>query len=279
MAVEPLAIGVCSWSLQVSSISELKRLMDKLGVNVVQIACGDPHHAAWEEGDKLPQAAKAAGFRLTGAMLGFPGEDYTTPATIQKTGGFGNPATRAERLERFQWALQRTRDLGLQDVMLHAGFLPEPNDPDRKPFLDTLTKLSDLAKARGVTIAFETGQETADLLRRTLDDLKCPNLKVNFDPANMILYDKGDPIRAVEILGPDIRSVHVKDAIRTEVAGAWGDEVPLGKGEVNIRKFIETLKKVGYRGPLCIEREVGTQEQRLADIAHGIRHVRDCLAE
>jgi len=279
MAVEPLAIGVCSWSLQVSSISELKRLMDKLGVNVVQIACGDPHHAAWEEGDKLPQAAKAAGFRLTGAMLGFPGEDYTTPATIQKTGGFGNPATRAERLERFQWALQRTRDLGLQDVMLHAGFLPEPNDPDRKPFLDTLTKLSDLAKARGVTIAFETGQETADLLRRTLDDLKCPNLKVNFDPANMILYDKGDPIRAVEILGPDIRSVHVKDAIRTKVAGAWGDEVPLGKGEVNIRKFIETLKKVGYRGPLCIEREVGTQEQRLADIAHGIRHVRDCLAE
>ena len=85
--------------------------------------------------------------------------------------------------------------------MLHAGFIPEPGDPDRKPFLDTLGKVSDLAKAKGVTVAFETGQETADLLRRTLDDLKCPNLKVNFDPANMLLYDKGDPIRAVEILG------------------------------------------------------------------------------
>ena len=67
----------------------------------MQIACGDPHHAAWDEGDRLPEAARAAGFRMTGAMLGFPGEDYTTPQTIQKTGGFGDPATRPERLERF----------------------------------------------------------------------------------------------------------------------------------------------------------------------------------
>ncbi|HJT76266.1 MAG TPA: sugar phosphate isomerase/epimerase family protein [Gemmataceae bacterium] len=279
MSLSPLAVGVCSWSLQVKSVPELRRLLDRLGVNVVQIACGDPHHAAWEEGDRMPEAARAAGFELTGAMLGFPGEDYTTPQTIQKTGGFSDPATRAERLERFRWALDRTRALGLTDLMLHAGFLPEPGDPDRKPFLDTLGQVSSLAAAKGITVAFETGQETADLLRRTLDDLRCSNLRVNFDPANMLLYDKGDPIRAVEILGPDIRSVHVKDANRPTTPGAWGEEVPLGKGQVNIRKFVETLKKVGYRGPLCIEREVGDQEQRLADLAHGVRFLRECLAE
>jgi sugar phosphate isomerase/epimerase len=274
-----LAIGVCSWSLQVTSVPELKRLMDGLGLDVVQIACGDPHHASWTEGDDLPQVALSAGFRMTGAMLGFPGEDYTTPQTIQKTGGFGDPAARPERLERLTWALDRTRALGLADLMLHAGFLPEPGDPDRGPFLDTLGKVSQLAAERGVTIAFETGQETADLLRRTLDDLKCPNLKVNFDPANMLLYDKGDPLRAVEVLGPDIRSVHVKDAVRTKTPGTWGDEVSLGQGEVNIREFVRTLKKVGYRGPLCIEREVGDQAARVRDIAHGIRVLRDCLAE
>src|SRR5438309_5277614 len=173
MAVEALAIGVCSWSLQVKSVPELKRLCDRLGVDVVQIACGDPHHADWEEGERLPETTTGAGFRLTGAMLGFPGEDYTSPQTIQKTGGFGNPATRKERLERFQWALDRTLALGLADLMLHAGFLPEPGDPDRKPFLDTLTKVSELAKAKGITIGFVTGQETADRLRRTLDDLTC----------------------------------------------------------------------------------------------------------
>jgi sugar phosphate isomerase/epimerase len=276
-ALEPLAIGVCSWSLQVTSIPELKRLLERVGIDVVQIACGDPHHAAWAEGDNLPQAALAAGFRLTGAMLGFPGEDYTTPQTIQKTGGFGDPATRPERLKRFQWALDRTLALGLKDLMLHAGFLPEPGEPDRKPFLDTLAQVSELARAKGITVSFETGQETADLLKRTLDELKCPNLKVNFDPANMILYDKGDPIRAVEILGPYIRSVHVKDANRTKVPGTWGDEVPLGQGQVNIKRFVDTLKKVGYQGPLCIEREVGDQEQRVADIAHGVRVLKECL--
>src|SRR5919109_248348 len=260
--IEPLAIGVCSWSLQVKNITELKRLLERLGIDVVQIACGDPQHAAWDEGEAMPDFARAAGFRMTGAMLGFPGEDYTTPQTIQRTGGFGNPATRPERLERFRWALQRTRALGLTDLMLHAGFLPEPGDPDRKPFLDTLAKVSDLAKAQQITVGFETGQETAELLRRTLDDLKCPNLKVNFDPANMLLYDQGDPLRAVEILGPDIRSVHVKDAKRPRVPGTWGEEVPLGKGQANIKEFVRTLKRVGYRGPLCIEREVGDQPAR-----------------
>jgi sugar phosphate isomerase/epimerase len=278
MALEPLAVGVCSWSLQVKNIAELKKLMAGLGTDVVQIACGDPHHAAWDEGDAMPAAARAAGFRMTGAMLGFPGEDYTTPQTIQKTGGFGDPALRAERLERFGWALDRTRALGLADLMLHAGFLPEPGDRDRKPFLDTLGRVSALAQAKGVTVAFETGQETADLLRRTLDDLNCPNLKVNFDPANMLLYDKGDPIRAVEILGPDIRSVHVKDANRPTTPGAWGEEVPLGRGQVNIKGFVRALQRVGYRGPLCVEREVGDQAARVADIAHGLTFLRECLA-
>jgi sugar phosphate isomerase/epimerase len=278
MSIAPMAIGVCSWSLQVKNIPELKQLMDQLGISVVQIACGDPHHASWDEGDGMPKAARAAGLNMSGTMLGFPGEDYTTPQTIQKTGGFGDPATRPERLERLKWALDRTCALGLKDIMLHAGFIPEVGTTERKAFLDTLTRVSDLAKTKGVTVAFETGQESAQLLRRTLDDLKCPNLRVNFDPANMLLYDMGDPLKAVEILGPDIQSVHVKDANVTKVKGTWGEEVPLGQGQVNIPAFVQTLKKVGYRGPLCIEREVGDQPARIQDIALGIRVLQGCLA-
>jgi sugar phosphate isomerase/epimerase len=274
----PWSLGVCSWSLQVKNLPELKRFLDQLGIHVVQIACGDPYHASWDEGDEMPEAARASGIIMTGAMLGFPGEDYTTPQTIKETGGFGNPATRAERIERLQWALDRTRALGLTELTLHAGFLPEVNDPQRKPMLDTLARAGQLAADQGITLAFETGQETAELLRRTLDDLKAPNLKVNFDPANMLLYDMGDPIRAVEILGADIRSVHVKDARRTKVAGQWGDEVPLGEGEVNLPAFLQVLKRVGYTGPLVIEREVGDQAGRLRDVATGLARLRDWVA-
>jgi sugar phosphate isomerase/epimerase len=274
----PLALGVCSWSLQVGSIAELRRLLDVLGIDVAQVACGDPHHASWEEGDAMPEVARASGITFTGAMLGFPGEDYTTPRTIQATGGFGNPADRPERLERLRWALDRTIALGLSDLMLHAGFLPDLDDPGRSALLDTLARAGQLAREKGITLAFETGQETADLLRRTLDDLKMPNLKVNFDPANMLLYDMGDPIRAVEILGPDIRSVHVKDARRPTTPGHWGEEVPLGQGEVDIRRFVEALKRVGYTGPLVVEREVGDQAARLRDVRHGLDFLRECLA-
>jgi sugar phosphate isomerase/epimerase len=279
MAIEPLAIGVCSWSLQVTSVPELKGFLDRLGIDVVQIACGDPHHASWDEGDAMPAAARAAGFRMSGSMLGFPGEDYTTPQTIEKTGGFGDPATRPERLERFRWGLRRTKDLGLSDMMLHAGFIPEVGAPGRKSFLDTLAQVADLARRDGITVAFETGQESSALLRQTLDDLKAPNLKVNFDPANMLLYDKDDPIKSVELLAPDIRSVHVKDANRPTTKGAWGEEVPLGRGQTDTKLFVRTPKRVGYSGPLCIEREVGSQEERFRDIEHGVRFLRECLAE
>jgi L-ribulose-5-phosphate 3-epimerase len=279
MAIEPLAIGVCSWSLQVTSVPELKGFVDRLGIDVVQIACGDPHHASWDEGDTMPAAARAAGFRMSGAMLGFPGEDYTTPQHIERTGGFGDPATRPERIERFKWALARTKELGLTDVMLHAGFIPEVGAAARKPFLDTLAQVGDLARAAGVVVAFETGQESAALLRRTLDDLKSPNLKVNFDPANMLLYDKDDPLQVLDLLAPDIRSVHLKDANRPTVKGAWGSEVPLGEGQTNTRAFVKALKRIGFAGPLCIEREVGTQAERFRDIEHGVRFLRACLAE
>lgn len=279
MAIEPLAIGVCSWSLQVTNIPELKAFVDRLGIDVVQIACGDPHHASWNEGDAMPAAARAAGFRMSGTMLGFPGEDYTSPHTIEKTGGFGDPATRPERLERFKWGLKRTAELGLRDIMLHAGFIPAPPDPARTAFLNTLGQVSELAKEAGITVAFETGQESSALLRQTLDELKCPNLMINFDPANMLLYDMDEPLKAVESLAPNIRSVHVKDANRPTKKGTWGEEVPLGRGQTNTREFVKTLKKIGYRGALCIEREVGTQQERFQDIEHGVRFLRDCLAE
>jgi L-ribulose-5-phosphate 3-epimerase len=279
MAIEPLAIGVCSWSLQVTSVPELKGFMDRLGIDVVQIACGDPHHASWSEGDDMPRAALASGLRLSGTMLGFPGEDYTTPHTIEKTGGFGDPATRPERLERFKWGLKRTKELGLSDIMLHAGFIPAVGDAARSPFLETLAQVGDLAARDGITVAFETGQESASLLRATLDELKSPNLKVNFDPANMLLYDMDDPLKVLDMLAPDIRSVHVKDANRPSVKGTWGEEVPLGRGQTNTREFVKALKRVGYRGPLCIEREVGNQDERFRDIEHGVRFLRECLAD
>ena len=276
--VEALPIGVCSWSLRVGSISELAVCLVRLGLRHVQIACGDPQHAKWHEGEAMPEVAKAAGFHMTGAMLGFAGEDYTTPESIKQTGGFGPAKSRAERLDCLKWGLTRTKDLGLTDLSFHAGFIPPEGSPARKPFLDTLAQVGNLARDAGVVIGLETGQESADLLRITLDKLNSSHLKINFDPANMLLYNTGDPLLAVELLAPYLRRVHVKDAKRPTTPGQWGEEVPLGQGEVNIPAFVQTLWRVGYVGPLCIEREVGPQEQRFADIATGVKVLQSAIS-
>ena len=93
---------------------------------------------------------------------------------------------------------------------------------------------------------------------------KVPGVFVNFDPANMILYGKGEPREAVKLLAPWIRQVHVKDALFTEKPGTWGTEVPWGDGAVGARAFIAELEKAGYKGNYVIEREGGNN--RAAEI-------------
>ncbi|MEM7234844.1 MAG: sugar phosphate isomerase/epimerase, partial [Planctomycetota bacterium] len=99
--------GVCSWSLQVSSIPELVRLAGEVGASCVQIGLGDPNHGTWDEGPEFLKVLQDSGLKLTGTMIGYPGEDYTSPQTIQDTGGFGDPATREARMGIFKQAVDQ----------------------------------------------------------------------------------------------------------------------------------------------------------------------------
>ena len=84
-----------------------------------------------------------------------------------------------------------------------------------------LSKLKDLDKRIRIIANLETGQETAESLQLFLEEVDHPALAVNLDPANMILYDKGDPVAAVHTLAPWIKHVLVKDALRTKQPGTW----------------------------------------------------------
>ena len=126
-------------------------------------------------------------------------------------------------------------------------------------------------------LLLETGQESAPELLQFFNDLRCKNIKVNFDPANMILYGAGDPIEAIGILGRHIASVHVKDAVMSKKPSVeWGSEVPFGTGEVPPKEFLRALRDAGYAGPLIIEREAG--ETRMADIAFAIETLKSAAA-
>lgn len=257
-------LAVCSWSLQPTSPQDLLAKLQQTGVRRVQLAL-DPlrdEPATWGQ---TPQLLRQAGIDIASGMFGCVGEDYSTLETIRVTGGIAPDATWEQNWKNIQATAELAQQLNLKLVTFHAGFLPhEARDPNFAKLKQRLVQTADAFHARGIALGLETGQETAAVLSDFLRQLGKSNVGVNFDPANMLLYDKGNPIEALRTLGPWIRQVHIKDARRTKIPGTWGEEVVAGTGEVDWRAFFATLSEVGFTADLCIEREAGLQ--RVADI-------------
>ena len=257
-------LAVCSWSLQPSDLHDLVRKLQATGVSRIQLAL-DPLRetpALWENAAHVLQAS---GITIISGMFGCVGEDYSTLETIRTTGGIAPDATWKQNLENVRATVKLAAELNLKLVTFHAGFLPHDEaDPNFAKMIERLAIVAKLFAAEQISLGLETGQETAQALAALLSKLDCPNVGVNFDPANMILYDKGDPIEALRILQSWIRQVHIKDAKRTRTPGTWGEEVTVGTGDVDWRKFFSTLNEIRFSGNFVIEREAGNQ--RIADI-------------
>jgi sugar phosphate isomerase/epimerase len=219
-----------------------------------------PHKASRTKENATQFLAKLAdmGIRLTCVFGGFEGESYADIPTVSRTVGLVPREWRTARLAEMKEISDFAKLLGCNIVGLHIGFVPhDPADPLRAEVLAVTQELCDYVKSNGQNLHLETGQEPADILLAFIKDVGRDNLFINFDPANMILYGCGEPIEALEKLGPLVRSVHCKDATwSTQPGVTWGEEVPLGVGAVGMARFLRTLAKIGYYGPLTIEREI-----------------------
>jgi sugar phosphate isomerase/epimerase len=202
-------------------------------------------------------------------MIAFPGEDYSSIAAIRRTGGYVPDDQWALRKRMSEQAAVLGSELGLKAITTHVGFIPRKGEPGYDKMLNRVREIARDFGSHGIELGMETGQESAGELLEFLEDLNTPNVFVNFDSANMILYGAGDPIDAIRTLGGHIRHVHAKDGTASQQPGeAWGEEVPFGTGEVGPQRFLKALDRIGYRGPLAIEREAGAQ--RVADVRAAI---------
>ncbi|MFM8617243.1 MAG: sugar phosphate isomerase/epimerase family protein [Opitutaceae bacterium] len=264
-------LAVCSWSLQPANPAALLDALAATGVSRVQLAL-DPLRAEPAVWGKFPELARARGVEIASGMFVTVGEDYTSLDSIRRTGGVVPDATWDENWRNLQAVAALAAKLGLRLVTFHAGFLPHDEaDPDFRKLLERIDRIAGVFAREGIALGFETGQETAETLAAFLRVLGRKDVGVNFDPANMILYDKGEPLAALRMLAPWIRQCHLKDARRTRLPGTWGEEVAVGAGEVDWAAFLGTLESLGFNGDLCIEREAGTQ--RVADIRAGRLHL------
>jgi len=253
-------VGICSWSLQ-KDITGVAEAMKEIGLSHVNLAV---RSAVEDTTGRCLEEIKAQNWTISSTMLNLPQEDYSTLETIKATGGVVPDDCWQRTRELFSAAVDVTAELGAKYILMHMGFIDESDKASFNKLYERVRHLADVAGEKGLKLLMETGQETAEELRRFLEKMNHPAVVVNFDPANIILYDKGDPIESVKTLAPWVRHIHIKDAIRTDKPGTWGTEVPWGQGQVGTGEFLETLKKIGFEGVLAIEREAG--DDRFGDI-------------
>lgn len=236
----------------------------ELGVPTVQLHAPHKQTRTKEHAARFLDRLPSLGIRVTAVFGGFMGESYADIPTVSRTVGLVPPTTRAARLGEMREIADFARLLGVDVVALHLGFVPhERSDPLYGEVLAVTRQLCDHCRGNRQALHLETGQEPADALLQFLGDVERDNLFVNFDPANMIMYGSGEPIPALELVGPYVRSVHCKDAKWSARPGQqWGAEVALGQGDVDFEKFLRTLDRLGYTGPLTIEREIPQEPAR-----------------
>ncbi len=130
----------------------------------------------------------SVGIEVTAVFAVFSGESCVDIPTARRTVGYLNPALRQKRVEKTEMISDFAKALGVDKVAAHVGFVPEDrSDSDYGPMADTVGHVADYCAQNNQVFCLETGQETEPTLLRFLQDLDRPNVKVNFDPANMIL--------------------------------------------------------------------------------------------
>jgi sugar phosphate isomerase/epimerase len=198
---------------------------------------------------------------------------YDGPKTI----GIVPLPTRAARID----ALKRASDLavqcGIKAVHTHCGFIPEdPNTPSYPDIVAAIHEVAAYCKANGQTFLMETGQETPITLLRAIQDTHLDNIGVNLDTANLILYGKGDPVGAMDVIGKLVRGLHAKDGFYPTDPKSLGEEVAIGKGRVNFPEVIRKLHVIRYTGPITIEREISGARQE-EDIRKSITYLQNLI--
>ncbi len=198
---------------------------------------------------------------------------YHGPLTI----GLVPPQTRTARIDALKRASNLAKRCDIKAVHTHCGFIPEnPNDPLYADTVKAIQEVASHCKANGQTFLMETGQESPVTMLRAIVDTGLDNVAVNLDTANLILYGKGEPVGALDVIGKYVRGLHAKDGLYPTDPKKLGEEVPIGKGKVDFPEVMRKLHTLSYTGPITIEREISGARQE-ADIRASVAYLKDLI--
>jgi sugar phosphate isomerase/epimerase len=260
------------------------------------------------EGMEAAARMGVTGVHLSASVKGFRPEDLDDAArrnlvkhvaslglevsAISAWGGgvdLGEPEGVEGHIEYGKRLLELAADLECGIWQAHCGIMPQDHaDPKWQRFVDAFGKLCAHGEKVGACIAIETGPEPPVTLKEMIDDVGSSALRVNYDPANLILwparymaqaeqpYDRDrafaeyQPTEGAAVLGPYVVHTHAKDALIDPEKGRR--EVPLGQGWVDWPRYLQLLQEAGFDGYFAIEREVG--EDPVGDITRAVEFLK-----
>ena len=272
----PIRLGVVLWIRNGQSIDAAVKSVRDMGLPTCQIGFD---RLTPDVATPVKNALTKYGVEATALSEHGPGvrifNFYQGPETI----GIIPPATREARIRNLKLASDVASQCGIPAVHTHCGFIPEdPNDPLYPQAVAAVKEIGAYCKERGQIFLCETGQETPITLLRLMDDVGLDNVCANLDLANLILYGKGNPVDAMDVIGHRVRGIHAKDGLLPTNPKDLGKEVAIGKGRVNFPVVLQQLKQVGYKGAMTIECEL-PQDRRKADILESKVFLEELLAK
>ena len=251
--------------------------LHEVGMNACRLCGIDDNYLAGKQGAEntaqLAEALKKYEIEPVSLFFSFPDQNWSSDKALN-TVGMTKQCVRAKRFasaaRQMNWG---RKYFHIRSLVCHVGFLPD-DEAEFVNFIDDLREFCKLAQENGQDFLFETGPETDREIKKCIDMLGLDNVGVNLDPANLLIYDKTEPLDFVETLGSYVRGVHCKDARRPVGGAAMGKETPLGKGDTKFSEVMEKLYRKGYRGPLIIEREIPPGPEQDADIRSAMDYLR-----
>jgi len=271
-------VGICSWCLGTDDVATMfATAREKLGVDTVQFGLFGSAAVEAADPELIRRAARDQGITLSACFVLFDDENYSSIDAIGRTGGFGPADPFAVRLALIERGGAITQALGLGKLSIHGGAIPETaDDPRFAAMVERFQIAADRLACCDVRLLLETGQESAGAMLRLLRSADRPNLGVNFDSGNFIMYGTDSPAAAAQVLAPHVEHVHLKDATRSETPGeSWGTEVALGAGDADVAAVVRALGSGGYTGPLVVER---SRRRTLDEVGDSLTALRAMLA-
>lgn len=250
------------------------------GLRHCQLAAPPDEYLYGAEGRRntrnLISAMDEYGISATSLFISFPNQSFADMNSI----GLVPASTRAQRIARACRSADWAREMQITQIASHVGCIPEDAEDSNYPgFVDAMRGLCLLLEANGQVLAYETGPDSVATMSRTIRDVGVENQRINFDPANLLIYNQDDPMKLLDEMGGLVVHIHCKDACRPSVQNELGCETMLGKGGTGFAKLFKRLYRQGYRGPLTIEREINAGTKLDNDIIHAVQLLKKLTAE